>query len=287
MRRTVPLLLTLLASLLVLGACDQSGGSAGPSDPSGSASPQTRDAEPVGLVNLWRVSGAADSPEATFLRLDKGQFQLWRDDCMVSGSWRAGVETILLEANQAGGECGEARAAMQVDWIEQTATYHAVEGGWELRDRDGTTVASLAIDGAPEPIESVTEEYTKPPEVTDEVRKEFEPPTPLPDDATAATAGELAGRWIPAGASIETDPHVVFDSAGPWQGTDGCNQLTGSWALGESGDLLATAGPTTMIACDGAPIGQWLTQAATAGLDGSELVLRDRAGDEVARLVKD
>ncbi|MGO1972367.1 MAG: META domain-containing protein [Propionibacteriaceae bacterium] len=287
MRRTVPLLLAFLASLLALGGCGQSGEPAGPSDPADTPSPQTRDREPIGLVNLWRVSGAEGAPEATFLRLDKGQFQLWRDDCMVSGSWRAGGETMLLEPSQAGGECGDARKAMQIDWVEQAVSYHATDGGWELRDREHNQVATLGIDGAPEPIESVTEEYTKPPEVTDEVRKEFEPPSPLPSDATPATAEELAGRWVPAGAAIETDPHVVFESAGPWQGSDGCNQMTGRWALGESGDLLATSGPTTMIACDGAPIGQWLTQAATAAIDGSELVLRDRAGEEIARLVKD
>lgn len=287
MRRTVALVLALLASLFVLGACGQS---AGPTDPTGTpepSGPPTRDGEPVGLVNLWRVGGVEDTPEATFLRLDKGEFQLWRDDCMVSGHWRVGGASILLEVGQAGGECGDARKAMQIDWVEQTVTHHAVDNGWELRDRDGNRVADLTIDGAPEPIESVTEEYTKPPEVTDEVRQEFEPPAPLPQDATAVDPEELAGKWIPAGKSIKTDPHIVFESAGSWQGTDGCNTITGRWSASDSGDLIATAGPTTMIACEGAPVGQWMTKVATAAVDDSELVLHDRSGEELARLVKD
>lgn len=287
MRRTVPLLLALLASVFALGGCGQSSGPAEPADPSDPSHPETRDGDPVGLVNLWRVTGAEEAPEATFLRLDNGKFQLWRDDCMVSGDWSVGGDAVLLETAQAGGECGDARKAMQVGWLEETASYRANDGGWELLDRAQQPVATLSIDGAPEPIESVTEDYTEPPEVTDEVREELAPPEPLPEGESAATPDALAGRWIPAGKAIKTDPHVVFESAGPWRGTDGCNTMKGRWAIGDSGAMIATVGPTTMIACKGAPVGQWLSQTASASLDGDELVLHDEAGKELARLVKD
>ncbi|HEY8721416.1 hypothetical protein [Pengzhenrongella sp.] len=54
---------------------------------------------PLGVVtlslNLWRVSDAAGEAPDTWLRIDLGEFQLWRHCGMISGSWSA-TDTLFL-----------------------------------------------------------------------------------------------------------------------------------------------------------------------------------------------
>ena len=51
------------------------------------------------------------------------------------------------------------------------------------------------------------------------------------------------------------------------------------------GALLATSGVSTLMACDSqVPVGSWLSTAARAGFDGTELLLIDVDGSPVGRL---
>src|SRR5688572_3339862 len=93
MRRTAVFVTALAAAAVVLSACaSEPGGS--PPAPSRSAMSEPVDDGPIGLVGLWRVADAEGEGSDVWLRLDAGEFQLWRDCGMIMGSWRAGRELI-------------------------------------------------------------------------------------------------------------------------------------------------------------------------------------------------
>ena len=235
----------------------------------------------VDLVNLWRVTGAEGESAKTWLRLDAGEFQLWRDCGMIMGSWRATDGLMLASVFGASGSCAT-DGLPGVAWLESVAGYAATNDGWQLVDATGSTVASLTIDGAPQPDPNAAEFYTEAPEVTDETRAYFAGSVPLP---ATLTVGSIVGRWTPEGVDTSTGANVEFAADGTWTGSDGCNGGEGRWAIGANGGFLATSGASTLIACDGALVPSWVSQAQLAGLDGDVLVLLDRDGAELGRLV--
>jgi hypothetical protein len=48
--------------------------------------------------------------------------------------------------------------------------------------------------------------------------------------------------------------------------------------------MVTTAGPSTLIGCEGAPVPTWLGQATSAGFDRGWLLLFGLDGNEVGRL---
>ena len=154
-------------------------------------------------------------------------------------------------------------------------------------DASGEVVASLSIDGAPEPIPTAAEFYAQPPEITEKVRAAFHAAASLPAGLTPATPAALDGKWVPVAYAVSTDPHVLFVADGTWTGSDGCNGGQGRWAVGADGEFLATAGPSTLIGCEGAPVPSWAAQATTAGINADGwLLLFDAAGTEIGRLAR-
>lgn len=102
-----------------------------------------------------------------------------------------------------------------------------------------------------------------------------------------AEAMGLIGRWVPvsgAGAASPRPPFIEFGADGRWTGSDGCNGYGGRWTVGRDGAFHATAGPSTMMACDGEPVGRWMTSAERAGFVRDQLVLHSAAGVEQGRL---
>ena len=237
----------------------------------------------LGLVNLWRVTGAEGEDAATWLRLDAQEFQLWRDCGMITGSWKASSDLFLAAAWGAMGDCANG-SMPDVPWLESVSGFVADSGGYNLVDASGHTVAALTIDGAPEPIATAAEFFTQPPTITDEVKKAFRTPSALAAGLTAATADALLGTWVPVAYAVKTNPHVTFAADGRWQGSDGCNGGSGRFAVGDHGMLLTTAGPSTLIGCEGAPVPAWVAQATSAGVDWDWLLLFDLDGNEVGRL---
>lgn len=274
----------VVAVLLLAGCATPRGGA--PGGPPDADLPPGPSADPVELVNLWRVSGAAGEGPETWLRLEVGGYQLWRD-CggFVEGGWRAtGRAFVASEPFAALGTCGSGEWPT-VPWLSAAIAYEAHDDGWRLLGADGEVLATLSIDGAPEPVPNAADFYAEPPEVTDDVRAAFAEPAPLPDGMTPATWRDLVGRWTPT-TWYATDPHVELAADGTWTGSDGCNGSGGAWRADEGGRLLVTAGVSTLVGCDGAPVGSWLASAARAGLEFDELVLLDAEGAEIARLMR-
>jgi len=263
------------AVALLLGGCTQTGGK-DVGDNSGD----------VGLVNLWRVSGAAGEAPSTWLRLDASEFQLWRDCGMISGSWAASGTLFLGAVTSASDTCATGDAMPTIDWLDAASSYRRTTTGFALQDRDGHDVATLTVDGAPKPIDTVDVSYTQPPVVTEAVRQAFQPPKALPSRLTPATAATLTGTWVPATGAMPMNPHVTFEANGTSSGTDGCNSFSDRWVIGDGGRLLTTSGVSSLIGCDGAPIPEWVAVAQRAAFDGATLVLLGRDGHEEGRLAR-
>lgn len=283
---------TGLAAVLVLAltACAQGADEPGartsnspaPSDPATGAASTA-----IELVNLWRVSGAEGEKTDTWLRLDVPEFQLWRDCGMIQGSWRATDTLFLASTYGASGECVTGAALPRVDWLESVSGYRAVGDGWVLSDAQGAMVATLTLDGGPDPIPTAADFYTEPPVITDRMREELQQPTPLPAGLTPATPENLAARWAPAVHGGTTDPHVVFAADGTWTGSDGCNGGQGRWAADGAGAFLATPGISSLMACEGASVPSWVAQARWAVIDNGSLRLLDASASELGRLERD
>jgi hypothetical protein len=237
---------------------------------------------PIDLVGMWRVSDADGEAADTWLRLDAGELQLWRGCGPIMGSWDAGERTFVASGWGASGSCAQG-SVPDIPWLASTMSYQRVGETWELRDADGAVTATLRIDGGPEPIETVTENYTRPPRITDRTREHFAETPALPESLTAPDERALEGRWVPASGA---DAFVEFVGDGTWTGSDGCNGGSGGWVIADGGEFVASSGPSTLIGCDGAPVPAWVATARLVGLEGSALVLLDRAGAELGRLTR-
>ncbi|GAA1857763.1 hypothetical protein GCM10009772_37520 [Pseudonocardia alni subsp. carboxydivorans] len=102
----------------------------------------------------------------------------------------------------------------------------------------------------------------------------------------AATAADLTGvRWLPADGTAQGRAFAEFAPDGTWTGSDGCNGQSGEWTLGDGGALRATAGLSTMIGCENAPVARWISEAVHVEVDGPDLLLHGTAGAPV-RLVR-
>jgi len=240
--------------------------------------------DPVDLVGLWRVTDADGEGDPAWLRLTPGSYQLWRD-CggFVEGGWEVSSRVFVASAPFASTGSCPVDPWPTAEWLTDARAYRASDGGWELLDASGERLARLTVDGAPEPIPNALPEYAQAPEVTDDVRAAFAGPAPLPAVFSAATAGELVGRWEPAGTGAHGS-FVELSADGTWTGSDGCNDAGGAWGVDDGGLLLATSGITTAIGCDGVAVTYWLSAAARAAFDGGVLVLLDVDGAELGRL---
>ncbi|KZX20081.1 META domain-containing protein [Rathayibacter tanaceti] len=102
---------------------------------------------------------------------------------------------------------------------------------------------------------------------------------PAPDD--------LVGRWV-TGVSYESPevPFLLIAGDGTWTGSDGCNGAQGEWSVDAKGALSVSAGPGTLIACDGVALPRIFSEAAMASIDGGRLRLFDGEGATVVKLAR-
>ena len=95
------------------------------------------------------------------------------------------------------------------------------------------------------------------------------------------SATDVEGEW----AQGSSEPRVYLELAedGGLTGSDGCNQLTGSWEVDgtevDFGDLAAT-----MMACE--DVDTWLSGAESATIDGDQMTVLGEGGKEIGTLEK-
>lgn len=90
----------------------------------------------------------------------------------------------------------------------------------------------------------------------------------------------FAGSWGQTGSG---QPNLTIADDGSFQGTDGCNRLTGKGSIsGDVFDFGAIA--STSMACS--DVDTWLSQAETAKVDGTALVVYKKGGDKIGTLPK-
>ncbi|RKR20693.1 META domain-containing protein [Arthrobacter oryzae] len=90
----------------------------------------------------------------------------------------------------------------------------------------------------------------------------------------------FAGSW---GQTVKGQPNLTITDDGSFQGTDGCNRLTGKGSIsGDSFDFGPIA--STMMACSN--VDTWLSQAHTAKVNGTVLVVYGNSGNQIGTLAK-
>jgi heat shock protein HslJ len=102
---------------------------------------------------------------------------------------------------------------------------------------------------------------------------------------TETTADQLVGTWV-VGERFETpnQPYLTIIDDGTWRGSDGCNGVEGTWELSAGGKLEVTAGPSTMMYCEGKPLPSLFAAAKAASVADETLTLMDDAGEVTATL---
>ncbi|WP_277049802.1 META domain-containing protein [Ruania albidiflava] len=96
--------------------------------------------------------------------------------------------------------------------------------------------------------------------------------------ACGTTTNPAIGTW---GTGQDGQPQLKLTHEGVVSGTDGCNDLKGSWS--EDGDTITFYGVTaTEMDCPDVDV--WLTHPATATLDGDTLHVFDAGGSELGTL---
>ncbi|WP_197059437.1 META domain-containing protein [Cryobacterium sp. MLB-32] len=105
--------------------------------------------------------------------------------------------------------------------------------------------------------------------------------SPSPTGSSGASA-TIAGTWlVDPSENLQTEPFLTIVDDGSWVASDGCNVVRGTWELSADGTLTTTAGPSTLIGCDGKPLPFLFSNATSASVDGDTLVLQDPAGETI------
>jgi len=103
------------------------------------------------------------------------------------------------------------------------------------------------------------------------------------DDSSGSTleSGDVTGTW----AEKDSDPAVELKLAdgGTVTGSDGCNQLNGTWKV-DGSEVEFGPFAATMMACE--DVDTWLSGASSATVDGDEMTVLDENGKEVGTLTK-
>lgn len=97
---------------------------------------------------------------------------------------------------------------------------------------------------------------------------------------SAPASKQFVGGWGQTGSG---QPNLTITDDGSFQGTDGCNRLTGQGSI--SGEVFGF-GPiaSTSMACPG--VDTWLLQADTAKVEGSALAVYGKGGTKIGTLPK-
>lgn len=89
----------------------------------------------------------------------------------------------------------------------------------------------------------------------------------------------VTGSW--GDTTSPSQPSLELESNGKLSGTDGCNRLMGSYTV-SGNEVTFTGVASTLMYCEG--VDTWLSQLATAQVDGDTMTVLDEAGAEIGTL---
>jgi heat shock protein HslJ len=289
--RLATLMVVMVVVLLTGCAKQRHPESAAPRPPANGTTAAVVPLAPEMLIGSWTLADVADPGAGKILRLATDELHVIGSHCgTLGGTWRANDEGIFVadvwsaSAAVVEGTPGCAKASQETPgWLRSVIAYRFDGAGPVLLNGRGQVVARLIPGATPTPEPDKADSVLEPPVVTDDARRALAPAVPLPATLVAADQRKPVRRWAPA--SGHDAAYVEFAADGEWHGSDGCNDESGRWITAAGGTMLATARPVTLAFCAGSvPIGQWLSTARRAGLDGEVLVLLDADGDETGRL---
>ena len=94
-------------------------------------------------------------------------------------------------------------------------------------------------------------------------------------------ADDIVGHSFMSGE--EGEPFLEFVDDENYRGSDGCNNLTGTYRI--DGDAITLRpGLSTLRACPG--VDTWVRGAKSVSLDGNTLVVFDKSGSEIGTLAR-
>ncbi|MFO7690555.1 MAG: META domain-containing protein [Cryobacterium sp.] len=111
-----------------------------------------------------------------------------------------------------------------------------------------------------------------------------DPGSGTPSPTASVSPGSLVGTWVlPQTFDAPEQPYVSFVQDNTWSASDGCNRVQGTWTLGDDGALNTTAGPQTLMGCDGAalPLAVVTAKAVTVADDTLVLVGGSEIGEDI------
>ncbi|SNU00395.1 META domain-containing protein [Ruaniaceae bacterium KH17] len=101
---------------------------------------------------------------------------------------------------------------------------------------------------------------------------------------SACSDGGSAGPEGTWGTEAEGQPQLVLADDGALSGTDGCNQLMGSWEKTDGDGVDFGEVASTMMFCEG--VDTWLVGLSTGSVEGDTLHIFDASGTEIGTLAR-
>lgn len=299
--RVIPLVVSLTVAALLAGcsshAAESAEQSADPTSPAASASEPAFD--PDVFLGKWEVTGTDTSADGTTVEFTTGEREATIEaDCgTMIGQWAANDEGFFLGSLTSwSGLCQQKGTSVDDDsgpeaqltaWFTTAHSYQRSGVTVKLYNSAESLLVTL------KPLDSDEKDTVS---ASADASGTMSAATPLdsasvtPEDENLVTSARLAGKWVQIGRPQDapTPPYLQFDTDGTWSGSDGCNAQSGRWLLSDDGEILATAGPQTLMACTGmANLGSTLTFARTAVLSASGvLTLYSVNGTALQQLVR-
>ena len=91
---------------------------------------------------------------------------------------------------------------------------------------------------------------------------------------------DAAGTW--GDPSKDASPYLELEDDGSFSGSDGCNNLTGSWSVDEGEQVLFEDVASTMKACE--DVDDWLAHLSVATIAGDTMTVLGQDGSEIGQL---
>ena len=104
------------------------------------------------------------------------------------------------------------------------------------------------------------------------------------EDSSGATleSSDVVGTWSQTDTEPPVDLELIED--GTVSGSDGCNQLNGTWKI-DGSEVEFGPFAATMMACEN--VNTWLSAATSANVDGDEMTVFNEDRKEIGVLIKE